>query len=265
MSADKPFDKFHSGRSKSDASVTASDKVGELKDMLKGKKEGGARGEEIPVTVKKDESLKARNRELVEADRGLLDEEIKVLETRLKETEKKVTDEKERYLRLLAEFENFRKRMEREQTESTKYATEKLLKEIFPVIDHLEMTLHHTSQPGAGKAREKPEEMTDREKAILEGVGLVLKQLEKSLEKFGLKQITGEGKPFNPHIQEAIGSVETTKEKAGTVIEVHRSGFLLHDRLVRPALVTVGQEPSKGKSSKELSEVQEPTEKKKFH
>lgn len=223
-------------------SVTSSDHVKDLKDMLKGKKET------------EDEEAK----ELPEADRNLLDEEIKVLEKKLKETENQVQEEKDRYVRLLAEFENFRKRMEKEQKESIKFGTDKLLKELFPIIDHLEMTIHHTSKSTNGGKNEADEEMTARERAIVEGVELILKQFEQALEKFGLRKVTGEGTPFNPHIQEAIGQVTTEKYKPGIVVEVNRSGYMLHDRVVRPALVTVAAEPAKDDSS-------ETTQKKKVH
>jgi len=80
MAADKPFDKFHSSSQKQrEGSVTASDKVNELKDVLKGKKEGGSLSRKIPVRDEDEASLKDPNRELPEADRELLDEEIKVL------------------------------------------------------------------------------------------------------------------------------------------------------------------------------------------
>ncbi|MBI2340460.1 MAG: nucleotide exchange factor GrpE [Deltaproteobacteria bacterium] len=221
----KEFDKFKKA-----------EKVDELRDVLKGKKEVYPPSEEAkPIEAPQ---------KLPEADRSLLDEEIRVLEAKLKEAEDQLKGEKDKYLRLLAEFENFRKRMEREKEESTRFANEKILQEIFPAIDHLEMSIAHATEASSDKNAntEGAKTVEGTAKAILEGVGLVLKQLEKSLEKFGLKKIGVEGEIFDPHRHEAIGQVESKEHKPGRVVQVHRSGFTLHDRLIRPALVTVSAE-----------------------
>ncbi|MBI4411884.1 MAG: nucleotide exchange factor GrpE [Deltaproteobacteria bacterium] len=225
----KEFDKF-----KKD------EKVDELRDVLTGKKGAPLPSDETKGT---EAAPQTAPQELPEADRSQLGEEIQVLEEKLKQAENQLKDEKDKYLRLLAEFENFRKRMEREKDESTRYANEKILKEIFPVIDNLEMTIDHAAGASADK-QENPEggKAAGQAKAILEGVGMVLKQLEKSLEKFGLKKVGIEGEMFDPHRHEAIGQVESSDYKPGTVVQVHRSGFTLHDRLIRPALVTVSAE-----------------------
>lgn len=200
------------------------DKVKELKNMLSGKKKDAEKGKE-----KKDVDR------LPEADHAVLDKEIKTLQDKLKKSEETASKNKEQYLRTLAEFENFRKRMEREKDEMIKYGNEKLLKELFPVLDHLEMTVDHA----------------EKDDPILEGVQLVVKQFYGVLEKFGIQVVTGEGLPFDPHRQESIGTIETADSKPGTVVKVNRKGFMLTDRLIRPALVTVAKSPKDQKTEKE--------------
>lgn len=235
----REFDKFKKG-----------EKIDELRDVLKGKKE--ARPSSLPSDEgETDEAPQGPTPPgpapmgLPEADSELLDKEIHVLQGQIKEAEDQLKEGKDKYLRLLAEFENFRKRMEREKDEVGRFANEKILQEIFPVVDHLEMTLSHAAQASDDKNVSGKEEKgaVDKTSAILEGVGLVLKQLEKSLEKFGLKKVGVEGEIFDPHRHEAIGQVESGDHKPGTVVLVHRGGFTLHDRLIRPALVTVACEP----------------------
>ena len=241
------------------------EKINELRDVLKGKKEAQPASpktdeEETPDAPQKPTPPGLRRAValqhgaqagLPEADRSQLDQEIGVLEEKLKTAENQIEEEKDKYLRLLAEFENFRKRMEREKDEVSRFANEKILQEIFPVVDHLEMTLSHAAQASVDKASNEQTPIGEsgsaagvsgKTKAILEGVGLVLKQLEKSLEKFGLKKVGVEGERFDPHRHEAIGQVESGDYKPGTVVQVHRGGFTLHDRLVRPALVTIARE-----------------------
>lgn len=209
---------------KSDGS--GGDKVKELKDMLSGRKK------EIEPEKEKE---KKHVDELPEADHVVLDKEIKTLQDQLKKSQETASKNKDQYLRTLAEFENFRKRMEREKDEMIKYSNERLLRELFPVLDHLEMTVDHA----------------EKDDPILEGVQLVVKQFYGVLEKFGVQVVTGEGLPFDPHRQESIGTVETSDCKPNTVVKVNRKGFMLTDRLIRPALVTIAESPEDQKIEKE--------------
>jgi molecular chaperone GrpE len=90
---------------------------------------------------------------------------------------------------------------------------------------------------------------------LVEGVMLVLKQFIGLLEKEGFQMISGEGKPFNPHHQEAIGHIEAKGQKEGTVVQVHRKGFMLHDRVVRPALVTIAKAPAESDHADDQEET----------
>jgi molecular chaperone GrpE len=136
--------------------------------------------------------------------------------------------QKEEFLRQAAEYENSRKRLAKDRDEAVKYAGERLLQDIFPVLDSLEMTLSHV----------KPEQAED---PLVSGVRLILKQFQQTLTKYGLEEVGNAGDPFDPNKHEAIGTEASAESAPGLVTRVHRKGYRLKDRLVRAALVTVSQ------------------------
>jgi molecular chaperone GrpE len=145
----------------------------------------------------------------------------------------------DRYLRLGAEFENFKKRSERERLTSIRFANENLLVELLPVLDHLEHAIaaatNHESESAAASN-------------VVTGVQMVLKQFKDILAKSGLKEFTSAGTPFNPNLHEALAERESSEHDDGVVIEEFQKGYMLNDRLVRPARVVVSK---KGKPSAE--------------
>jgi molecular chaperone GrpE len=140
----------------------------------------------------------------------------------------KLAQMKDRHLRLAAEFENFKRRALKERQDLLNFATEGLMKELLGTIDNLERALGHVKQ----------EEDVDKE-TLLEGVDLTLRSLMQTLEKGGLKVVEAEGVPFDPAVHEAIRQVPSDEHPAGTVIEVFQKGYMLKNRLLRPALVAV--------------------------
>lgn len=225
----------------------------ELMDALKKQKE---EIQEEGIQQDSADSPTGERAELPAADRPLLEEEIRVVNKQLTEAQNEAQSAKDRYLRLLAEFENFKKRIAREQTEGIQYANERLIRELLPVLDHLEMTLEHVQPNGeetlqeekteseiVSENSEKSAKSQSRKDPIREGVELILKQFLAVLEKFGVEEVCGVGAPFNPHQQETIGMLETNNFSPGSVALVHRKGFLLNGRLLRAALVTVAKEP----------------------
>jgi molecular chaperone GrpE len=130
---------------------------------------------------------------------------------------------KDRVLRTLADFENFRKRSEREKTDFFRYATGSLMKEILPVLDNFDRALDH-----AGEGDE-----------FHKGVLLIYKQLYDILQKSGLKPIEEANVPFDPNIHEAVVREENDSLPSHTVAAILQKGYFLHDRLLRPALVKV--------------------------
>ena len=141
-----------------------------------------------------------------------------------------------------AEFENFRKRTERERAETFKYASADVLKEMLPVLDNLERAVE------AAKSTE-PEAETQ----LREGVEIICKQFRDTLMKLGLAEVEAQGEPFDPHVHEAVGRVETSEHPEGTVVEVLQKGYWFKDRLLRPSMVSVSL-PAGGESSQEESE-----------
>jgi len=150
---------------------------------------------------------------------------------KLELAEKEKNEHREKLLRVAAEFENFKKRMIREKQELARYSNEKLISDMLSALDDLDRVLDHIS----------PDSSNDVKK-IAEGVELVKKSLLSTLKKYNLNEIEALKQKFDPSIHEAIAIVESGASKPGTVISVHRKGYRLHDRLLRPAMVTVAKE-----------------------
>ena len=136
------------------------------------------------------------------------------------------------YLRERADLENFRKRAQRDKEELGKFANEGILRELVPAVDSLERALEHARQDGAGG------------ETLLKGVELTLAQFQKVLEKFGVVAIKSLGEPFDPSRHEAMGQLESADQPANTVVQEYQKGYLLNDRLLRPALVMVAKAPA---------------------
>ncbi|HEY6000519.1 MAG TPA: nucleotide exchange factor GrpE [bacterium] len=142
---------------------------------------------------------------------------------------------RDRHLRLQAEFENYRKRQQRERESANRHAKERLLRELPDVIDNLERALRHAAAPDAA-----PE-------SLAQGVDLVARQLTEVLARFGAEPMTAVGAPFDPHRHEAMARVETSGDPPdGTVVEEFRRGWLLDGKVLRPALVAVAKVPGEG-------------------
>jgi len=132
-------------------------------------------------------------------------------------------DYRDRYMRAVADFDNFRKRSEREKADFYKYAVSSVLKDILPVLDNFDRALDHAAE---GDEFHK-------------GVLLIYKQLYELLQKNGLKPIDDTGVHFDPNIHEAVIREEDDSVPNHTVTAVLQKGYFLHDRLLRPALVKV--------------------------
>ena len=144
---------------------------------------------------------------------------------------KEVSELKDKYLRLYADFENYKRLVTKEKEELIKYSNEELMKELLSVIDHLELALQHSSN-------------NESSTALAEGVEMTLKDLKTTLEKFGMVSIEALGKPFDPSIHHAMTQVESEKTEENTVVTEFRKGYMLRDRVLRAALVGVSKKPS---------------------
>ncbi len=150
------------------------------------------------------------------------------LEERVKELEAELAESRERYLRLYAEFENYKKRVQKDKEEMLKYGTEPLLQELLTVLDNLEMAIQHAEKEVSAES-------------LIQGVELTLKEFRKVLSKYGISEIEAVGKPFDPAYHHAMSQVERSDLDDKTVVEEYRKGYMLKDRTIRPALVAVSK------------------------
>jgi molecular chaperone GrpE len=159
------------------------------------------------------------------ADRPELESEIQRLSAEASEM-------RELAQRKQAEFENYRKRMERERMDLARYAGADVVKEVLPVLDNLERALRASGSASEAQLRD--------------GVAIIHRQLQEILTRLGLTEVESEGKPFDPHIHEAVSQIETGERPDGTVLTVFQKGYLFKDRLLRPAMVSVARASSRG-------------------
>lgn len=150
----------------------------------------------------------------------------KDLETLLEAKEKESKENYDRLLRVTAEFENYKKRMSREMDDFRKYANQSLIKEMLSVVDHIELALQAASAGGPGNK-------------MSEGLNLTLKELLRILEKFNVKPFDTVGKPFNPEFHEAILREASDEFSENIVVREMQKGYMINQRLLRPALVVV--------------------------
>lgn len=146
----------------------------------------------------------------------------------LAQTQKEAKDMFDRLARVSADFDNFKKRQTKEKSEAIKFANEGVIKEILPVLDNLQRALGAAGADGS---------------SLLDGVKLVAKQMEDVLGKFGVTGFDAAGQLFDPARHEAVGSRPDADVPAQHVCEEFQRGYMLHDRLLRPALVVVSMGP----------------------
>ncbi|MDN3554709.1 nucleotide exchange factor GrpE [Halomonas maura] len=153
--------------------------------------------------------------------------EAEVLAARVEELEQTLAETKDQAMRTAAEAQNVRRRAEQETEKARKFALEKFVKELLPVVDSLEKALEAMGE--------------DATEAHREGVSMTLKMQRDVLGKFGVEEVEPHGEPFDPQYHEAMAMVPNPELEPNTVMEVMQKGYLLNGRLVRPAMVVVSQ------------------------
>jgi molecular chaperone GrpE len=148
----------------------------------------------------------------------------------LNEAELKANQHWERLLRFQAEADNAKRRAEKDIESAHKYALEKFVSELLPIIDGLELCESSV-----------PPEMMEAAKPVVEGVHLTLKMFYSAMEKFGIVQVNPVGQDFNPELEQAISMQYDPDVKPGSVISCLQKGYTLNGRLLRPALVVVAK------------------------
>jgi molecular chaperone GrpE len=155
-------------------------------------------------------------------------EEGKDMAAALDEARNRLQESEDKLLRLAADFENTKKRLEREREISLKYAEENILKELLPGIDNIE------------RAMDQGKDANNME-SLLHGVELTRDGLLATLEKYGVKVIDSIGQPFDPNIHEALAMEETDEMEPNMVLREFQKGYLYKDRLLRPSKVVVSK------------------------
>jgi molecular chaperone GrpE len=152
----------------------------------------------------------------------------------------------EKYLRLYAEFDNYKKRVNKDKEELLKYGQESILYELLTVIDNLELALKHASDKVST--------------GLIQGVEITYKELMKTLEKFGLTPVEAAGKTFDPSVHHAMSQVERDDVEENIVVEEYRKGYKLKDKVLRPSLVAVSKKPPEDNGETEAMKINNITE-----
>jgi len=167
-----------------------------------------------------------RGREIADAPGA---RETAKLEGKIAELEAAAAEAKDRYMRLAADFENFKKRARSEQIETIQHASAELINRLLPGLDDLHNALDH--------------EPKGIDPSWLKGVELSVRKLEEALTAHGLEAIDSVGKRFDPKLHEAVGHEESDEHPEDTVVSELRRGYRIRDRVVRPALVKLARRP----------------------
>jgi molecular chaperone GrpE len=157
-------------------------------------------------------------------------------EARVAVLEAELAEHKDRLLRALAEAENTRRRAQRERDDATKYAVSGFAKELLSAADNLRRALDSLPEAEVGD---------DRTRSLLAGVAATERELLAVFERHGIRRIDPMGERFDHNLHQAIFEVERSDRPPGTIVEVLQPGYLLHDRLLRPAMVGVAKPPAK--------------------
>ena len=157
---------------------------------------------------------------------------LEALTQQLQVKEKEAAENYDKYLRSVAELENYKKRAARDRADSLKYGQENLIKDILPLVDNLDRAMEHACK-------------SNDFEAFKEGLRLVQNQLNGCLEKQGVERIEATGRDFDPNVHEAMLQVESPDHENNQVVQEFEKGYLLHGRLLRPSKVSVCRLPVK--------------------
>jgi molecular chaperone GrpE len=152
---------------------------------------------------------------------------MKELKEKFKKSEVEAKQSYDRYLRVSAEFENYKKRSAREMDDFRKFANQSLVKELLLIVDNLELAIKSAN------------DNKNVDNCLLDGVDLTLKEILKIFEKYHVKAIEALGKTFDPRYHEAVMREETDKHPENSIINELQKGYLIRDRLLRPSMVVV--------------------------
>jgi len=205
----------------------------DYKKKIQKKAETYKHGTDNKISTKKD---------LDKEKKGEAADPLKEMETKIKSLEEEAKETYDRFLRVSAEFENYKKRSAREMSEFKKFANESLIKELLLVVDNMERAIN--SSKDEGNSNNGLVEGNSNN-GLVEGIDMTLKELLKIFEKFGVKQVESLGKPFDPNFHQAVMQQENDEHPHNTVINELQKGYIINERLLRPATVVVSMSKEK--------------------
>lgn len=181
------------------------------------------------MNKKKAEEMKAKAENEVDIDTEVEKEPSNtesVPEVSMESLKSEIDQLNDKYLRLNAEYQNYRKRVEKEKSDIFKYGSEKLFIEMLPIMDNFERALSASEQENI-------------ESKVLDGIKMIKKSLDELFDRNGVKKIDAMGMPFDPIKHHAVMTVESDDESSDNVIEVFQDGYALNDKVIRPSMVKV--------------------------
>jgi molecular chaperone GrpE len=198
-------------------------------------------GKERQVKIHTDDKENSKkntannNKDLNKDDTPKPVDPLKEMEEKVETLEKEAAENHDRLLRMAAEFDNYKKRATREMNDFRKFANENFAKALLPVIDSMDLAIESSSND------------KHVNNSMVEGVNMTLKEILKIFEQFGVKRFESIGNTFDPNIHQAVMQEETDKFPENTVSKELQKGFMIHDRLLRPAMVVVSKKSEKQK------------------
>jgi molecular chaperone GrpE len=175
------------------------------------------------------------NKDLRKDDTSKPVDPIKEMEETVESLKKEAAENHDRLLRMAAEFDNYKKRATREMNDFRKFANESFAKALLPVVDSMDLAIESSSND------------KHVNNSMVEGVNMTLKEILKIFEQFGVKRFESIGNTFDPNLHQAVMQEETDNFPENTVSKELQKGFMIHDRLLRPAMVVVSKKPEKQK------------------
>lgn len=212
--------------------------------MSKKKKTPSIVDEAVEDAIEVDSAISIDEGEVKEEVPIILDP-IESLEKELKETKGELDKQKDMFIRLQAETDNFRKRLSREKEDFSQYANERLFKALIPIFDNFERALEAPSSDS---------------KTLKEGLNMILKQFSSFLEKEKVEPIKAIGEKFDPAFHEALTSEESDDHEEGIIINQFIKGYTINNRVLRPSQVVISKKPivaEEKKSNKEVNSEKE--------
>lgn len=199
-----------------------------MSDKKVSKKSNALESEEFELDAEDGQDLEAAMQEALEAVEGagikeIVEPEGDASEVTVSRLEAELADLRDQSIRTLADFDNYRKRIERERRDDRRFAFFDLVRKLLPVIDNLERAVVAEGSKNDLRA----------------GVELILRQIEELMGSIGVQRIEAKGEVFDPQYHEAVSKIEDSSVPVPTVREELQSGYLMHERLVRPSVVTV--------------------------